>query len=266
MIDFGGKMVDLLTKTNREETVPAISKRRRAGLQQPGFVTCVAARSLRWRSSLALQALDRLCSGIIISDDKGRVVEMNRAAQAMVRLEDGLAVRNGRLCAGRAFESARISKLVSAATAVAKCSVAAGRMLISRGDDRPAYVLTVAPLHPDLAIADQPHAVIVIVDPEQHSPSNADLVELFGLSPAEARLAAALMTGKRLAQIAAEFGVRVSTLRTQLRFILKKIGAKRQSDLVRIFSSAGIGSVSLATGWLNLALEALQTPLCVTGL
>jgi DNA-binding CsgD family transcriptional regulator len=106
----------------------------------------------------------------------------------------------------------------------------------------------------------------VIVDPEQHSPSNADLVELFGLSPAEARLAAALMTGKRLAQIAAEFGVRVSTLRTQLRFILKKIGAKRQSDLVRIFSSAGIGSVSLATGWLNLALEALQTPLCVTGL
>jgi PAS domain-containing protein len=131
--------------------VREISRRRRAGLQQAGFRACTAVRSLRWRSSVALQAFDRLCSGVIVSDDGGRVVEMNRGAQAMVGLEDGLAVRNGQLCARRAFETAKMAKLISAAVAAGKSGVAAGRMLIGRGDGRPAYVLTVAPLHADLA-------------------------------------------------------------------------------------------------------------------
>jgi DNA-binding CsgD family transcriptional regulator len=212
-----------------------------------------------------LQALDRLCSGVIVSDDGGRIVEMNRGAQAMVRLEDGLAVRNGQICARRAFETVKMARLISAAAATGKTG-AAGRMLIGRGEGRPAYVLTIAPLHPDLAIGDRPLAMIVIVDPERHSPSDSELVELFGFSPAEARLAAALMTGKTLTEIAAEFDLRVPTLRTQLRSILKKVGAKRQSDLVRIFSSAGIGSMSMAAGWLDIALDAIQVPLSVAGL
>ena len=244
----------------------AISRRRRAGLQQAGFHSCAAVRSLRWRSSLALQALDRLCSGVIVSDDGGRVVEMNRGAQPMVRVEDGLSVRNGQLCARRAFETAKMAKLISAAAAVGKTGVVSARMLIGRGDGRPAYLLTVAPLNPDLAIGDRPLAMIVIVDPERHSPSDSELVELFGFSPAEARLAAALMTGKTLTEIASEFGLRIPTLRTQLRCILKKVGAKRQSDLVRIFSSAGIGSVSLGSGWVDIALGVFQIPLSIAGL
>jgi DNA-binding CsgD family transcriptional regulator len=242
-----------------------ISGRRRAGLQS-GFRASTAVRSLRQRSSVVLQAVDRLCTGVIVSDDEGRVVEMNRGAHAMVQLEDGLAIRNGKLCARRTFETAKMAKLISAAAAVGKTGVAAGHMVIGRGDGRPAYVLTVAPLHPDLAIGDRPLAMIVIIDPERHSPSDSELVELFGFSSAEARLAAALMTGKTLTEIAAAFGLRVPTLRTQLRSILKKVGAKRQSDLIRIFSSAGIGSVSLAAGWLDIALDAIQIPLSVAGL
>jgi DNA-binding CsgD family transcriptional regulator len=246
--------------------VQAISRRRRAASQHAGFRACTAVRSLRWRSSVALQALDRLCSGVIVSDDGGLVVGMNRGAQAMVRLEDGLTVRNGQLCARRAFETAKMAKLIAAAAAPGKPDVAARHMLIGRGDGRPAYLLTVAPLHPDLAIGDRPLAMIVIVDPDRHSPSDSELVELFGLSPAEARLATALMTGKTLTKTAAEFGLRVPTLRTQLRSILKKVGAKRQSDLVRIFSSAGIGSVSLGAGWLDIAVGVVQIPLSITSL
>jgi DNA-binding CsgD family transcriptional regulator len=215
---------------------------------------------------VALQALDRLCSGVIVSDDGGRVVEMNRGAEEMVRLEDGLAVRNGQLCARRAFETAKMSKLISAAAAVGETGGAAGHMLIGRGDGRRAYVLTVVPLDPDLAIGDRPLAMIVVVDPDRHSPSDNELIELFGLSPAEARLAAALMSGKTLTETAAELGLRVPTLRTQLRSILKKVGAKRQSDLIRIFASAGIGSVSMVAGWLDIAPDAIQIPLSVAGL
>jgi len=47
---------------------------------------------------------------------------------------------------------------------------------------------------------------MVVVDPQRHSPAAEDLAEFFGLSPAEARLAGALLTGKTLAQIAAGTG------------------------------------------------------------
>jgi DNA-binding CsgD family transcriptional regulator len=252
--------------TDREEKVPALSKRRKAGLQQHGFATCTPVRDLRWRSALALQALDRLNSGIIISDDGGRIVEMNRAARTMLRREDGLAVQSGHLCARRSFETAKMTKLISAATAAGEPRIAAGRMLVGRGTGRPAYVLTVAPLRLDLEIADQPLAMIVVIDAERHSTPEHELVDLFGLSRAETRLAAALMTEKKLTEIADEFGLQVATLRTQLRSILKKVGAKRQSDLIRSFANAGIGSISLALGWLVVALEALQTPAAVLGL
>jgi DNA-binding CsgD family transcriptional regulator len=96
--------------------------------------------------------------------------------------------------------------------------------------------------------------------------SEGELIDLFGLSRAEARLAAGLMTGKKLTEIADEFGLQVATLRTQLRSILKKVGAKRQSDLIRTFANAGIGSISLTLGWLDIALEALQVPLAAVGL
>jgi hypothetical protein len=49
------------------------------------------------------------------------------------------------------------------------------------------------------------------------------------------------VAGKALTEIAGEFGLQVATLRTQLSSILKKVGAKRQSDLIRNFANAGIG-------------------------
>ena len=45
------------------------------------------------------------------------------------------------------------------------------------------------------------------------------------------------MAGKRLPEIAVEAGVRITTLRTQLGAVLKKVGADRQADLVRILAS-----------------------------
>ena len=56
-------------------------------------------------------------------------------------------------------------------------------------------------------------------------------------------------------------GIRITTVRTQLASILRKVGAERQADLVRILSSTGIGSVYLAAGWLDFALAVAQLPL-----
>jgi DNA-binding NarL/FixJ family response regulator len=110
-------------------------------------------------------------------------------------------------------------------------------MLIKRRDRDLPYVLSVTRLAAELSVFDRPLAMVLATAPEQRLPAAGDLAELFGLSPAESRLAVALMAGKKLPEIAVEARVWITTLRTQLSAILKKVGAERQVDLVRILAS-----------------------------
>jgi DNA-binding NarL/FixJ family response regulator len=114
---------------------------------------------------------------------------------------------------------------------------AAGRMLVARAGNHAAYVLTVAPLGTRLAAEERPSAMIVVTDPERLTPSADDLAGLYGLSPAESRLVAGLLRGMTLHDIAVVSGVQVSTLRTQLSSILRKVGVRRQADLIRVLAS-----------------------------
>ncbi|UPG72031.1 helix-turn-helix transcriptional regulator [Roseomonas gilardii subsp. gilardii] len=62
------------------------------------------------------------------------------------------------------------------------------------------------------------------------------LQELFGLTPAQSRLARLLMQGHSLPQAAAATGLSRETLRTQLRAIFEKTGTGRQAELVALLS------------------------------
>jgi DNA-binding CsgD family transcriptional regulator len=79
--------------------------------------------------------------------------------------------------------------------------------------------------------------MILISAPDQSGVSESELAELYGLSPAESRLAVAVAFGKRLNELAREFGLQITTLRTQLSSVLKKCEVERQSDLVRLISN-----------------------------
>src|ERR1700734_1253340 len=54
---------------------------------------------LRWKSSLGLRALDQLAAGVIVTDARGRVIEMNRVAETILRRGDALSIREHRLSA-----------------------------------------------------------------------------------------------------------------------------------------------------------------------
>lgn len=245
--------------------MPTMLGRRRLRARRAVASSFAEVHRRRWMSSVAVQALEQLDAGVIVTDSCAEVVEINRAAQAMVQLEDGLLIRNDRLCARRAFETGKLIKLITGATVEGESAAALGRMLIGRCDGLPAYVLSVAPLRTRLAVDDRRFAMVVVVDPTRHSPSEKDLAEFFGLTPAEGRLAAALLTGKSPSEIADNFGVRITTVRSQLSSVLRKVGAERQSDLIRILSSTGVGAVPLAVGWFDVALETLQIPLLLAG-
>lgn len=197
----------------------------------------VAFRRMGRALAAARQALNYLSAGVVLTDVEGHVLETNELAAEILRREDGLQIRDGRLTATRTFDSARLAAGIAGHP---PCNTD-GHLLIGRkGGARP-HAVTIAPLDGggDGARA-QRIVMVLIVNPDWQTPSERSVSAFFGLSPAESRLAAALMQGRKLAAIARDSGVEVTTLRTQLSSILRKVGVERQVDLVRVLS--GIGS------------------------
>lgn len=64
----------------------------------------------------------------------------------------------------------------------------------------------------------------------------SQLMDMFALSAAEARLARALCHGDSLEEYANDQGLKLPTVKTQLRSIFAKTGTERQSSLIRVLS------------------------------
>jgi DNA-binding CsgD family transcriptional regulator len=62
------------------------------------------------------------------------------------------------------------------------------------------------------------------------------LARVFGLTPAEARLASIMAEGANLEQAADQLGVSRETARSQLKAVFAKTGTNRQSQLVALLS------------------------------
>lgn len=65
-----------------------------------------------------------------------------------------------------------------------------------------------------------------------------DLVDVFDLTAAQARVCAAVVRGESIEDIAARLDVQLTTVRAQLKAAMEKIGMHRQTDLVRHLSMA----------------------------
>jgi DNA-binding CsgD family transcriptional regulator/PAS domain-containing protein len=212
------------------------------GLMRKAAELHVRLNNAGWQSSVAWRALDQLAAAVIIADRDARIVRVNRAGEDLLSRGCALSVRHGKLCTGRSFETDKLRALIGAAAVPDKLDPAIGRMLVGSRDRDLPCVLTVARLTAELSVFDRPLAMVLAAAPEQRLLAAADLAELFGLSPAESRLAVALMGGKKLHDITIETGVGISTLRSQLSAILKKVGADRQVDLIRILTSVPVVS------------------------
>jgi DNA-binding CsgD family transcriptional regulator len=67
-----------------------------------------------------------------------------------------------------------------------------------------------------------------------HAPPVELVRSLFDLTPAEARVARSLASGKAVETIAADGGVSLTTIRTHVRAVLEKTGCNRQIDVVAL--------------------------------
>jgi DNA-binding CsgD family transcriptional regulator/PAS domain-containing protein len=191
----------------------------------------------------AVDALDCLSSGIILLDEHGRTIFVNRAAERVLRLRDGLLVEHGCLGAALPHEREALRALIAQAahTSGGESLRGGGALAVSRPSMRRPYNVLVAPLGRRHASAFGPEAAIAVfvADPDDRAQGEVGaLVHLFRLTPAEARLAAAVATGAPLAEVADLLGIGRETARTQLRSVFAKTGTTRQAELVRIITRA----------------------------
>jgi len=197
------------------------------------------ARAIELRSldqEMPRRILDAMSVGAIIADQNGQVRFANAAAEEILADNDGLMRRDNRIQAARSFETNNLLAALRDVSANGGMEKRDGALLIARPSGKRPYAVVVMPFSVAGGLeAKAPRALVFLSDlAHRNNELGPRLSQLFGLSKAEARVAAGIAEGRRLTDIAQEFDVRMPTVRTQLRAVLKKVGASRQADLVRI--------------------------------
>lgn len=184
-----------------------------------------------------LDALERTGTATLVVTQSGHILYANALAEGLLRQTDAIRAINGRLVTVERTANASLSLAIAEAIrAAGGNNAAASNTLTIAREDRLPLTLMVAPLRPagDGFGAAVPCAIVFVRDPEQPTPSSQALRGLFGLTPAEASIAAALADGLSLDSIAASHRVSLNTARTHLKNILAKTGTRRQAELVAL--------------------------------
>lgn len=180
--------------------------------------------------------LDRSLHAMILLGPDHRVRFANKAATLMLSDASELLLLGGRLSAKRPEDARRLQALIARA-ALPDDGRSGGWMAVQSSSRRLPLSVTVAPLCSDQSPSPaSDHSILVRIDDlDSHAaPPLQQLREIFGLTPAEARLALALFEGLTPAEAAADFGLSIFTVRVQLARIFEKTGVSRQSGLMRL--------------------------------
>lgn len=188
-------------------------------------------------------ALDRVTDALVLLAKDGRVMRANPAAEAFFGHKSGVdTAADGRLVLATMDARAALAlALAQCATPLIALSAAGApppvRIAVQRPDRHP-LLLTLQPLPSGLSGAFGAVAILFIVDPDAKSQDRTSALRTaYGLTAAEARLMQGLCEGLVLKEIADRQNISYETVRSHLRRILVKTGARRQSDLVKLGQS-----------------------------
>ncbi len=187
--------------------------------------------------------VDRLVAPVLLVDRTGLLRYTNSSGQEALRRADFLVLRTGRVQPRSVKQERHFTDVLAAAlsddvsTAATELSSSI-RLLDGEGH---AAVLIVQALRGQANLSGMPqaHAVLFLIRADEKPSVNTTRLQMvFGLTPAETRLAEHLVSGKDLRQIGEELKVSRETLKSQLRSLFTKTDTRRQGELIaRLLSS-----------------------------
>ncbi len=200
----------------------------------------VRTRLLRARSGTAAveDCLERLAVGVVLLDSRGAPIFANRAASRIFAQQDGLSLQPDGLHVVAAAERATLARLLRGPSGALHASGGGGSMVARRPSGRSPFALLVAPVRRRGLFAEDPACLVFVTDPSEVP---ADLAGSFGrahgLTRAETGLLQRLLAGRTPAEAARDLEVALSTVRSHLKQVFGKTGARSQSDLMRLVLS-----------------------------
>lgn len=218
----------------RRETVASVTNGAGlAGMASP-LPTSGAATSAGLLSA-ACGVLDKLNRGVIIINAAALVLLANRAARAMLLRRSNLALDNGRLTFLPTQAATTLESYLRTGRGSEELGCLVLRLPCSQGERH--YRVLISPLHTVQHAEDPSHCVLIYEPGGGQRPLPLDVLrELYGLTPAEARLVNALFTGQSLNEAARTFGVSVLTARTTLKRVFAKCEVSGQAELMLLVS------------------------------
>jgi len=184
------------------------------------------------------ELLDRHAAAVLLLDERKRIVYANRSAEALSSNGDGIRLSAGGISLRCKADNDKLQRLiVQALTMIGLPDAPPGAMRAIRPSGKQPYGILVAPVskrYPALSTV-RPAVCVVITDPEDQRPLPGHRLQAaFGLTAAEARLAALLASGEELRSAAAKLGITYGTARARLAQIFQKTETCRQGQLIRL--------------------------------
>ncbi len=198
-----------------------------------------------------LASFDRLNFGVVLLNERMQVLHLNQAGHAVISRSDGIFIS-----ANRQLESHPVARQLQTlsrwlTTLRDVPALEQGHFLkgcrVVRTEGKRHYSIQCAAVLAASAWTAENEAVryvVFIIDPSAlQLPSVARLVEIFGLTQAQARVAREFSIGGSYKEVARRLGISVETVRSHIKDIYPKTRVNRQADLVRLILSLGESAV-----------------------
>ena len=195
------------------------------------------------KSEILEATLDTLASGVFMTDRRGRIVYMNRAAERQVKISNALGIVNSCLAAVDRTAQGTLAKAIAEATANETETPTGGITIALPAGENVGLVATVLPLNR----GERQHlggnfaatAAIFVQDPVVVPPLPGEaFAKLYGLTGSELRVLLAMAPGLSVKQAAEVLGIGDTTAKTHLQSIYAKTGTSKQTKLMHLFMSS----------------------------
>lgn len=179
--------------------------------------------------------------GVLIVASDRRILDCDARASRILDDADALAASDGYLTACRACDDARLRAAIELVATAASGRTVPLALSLPRRSGRADYLLALAcsratnACPPSFAASGAAGCVVIVIhDFELPSPLPIErLQHAFGLTAAQARVAARLAAGDNPKRIATALGVSLNTVRTHLRVIYGKTATAGQAQLMQ---------------------------------
>ncbi len=193
----------------------------------------------RRRKSTEFQALDHAMAdadeAVILAGCDGKVEFINPAGERMIA-ESGQITVDASCHVGiaDAKDNTELRRLILSVFDIPSGSVQGGSMQLSSSDGGSSYLIGVAPFVAASSIPGTGPRKALITVKRSLAREMTNSSAIYGLTPAESRVAALLCDGLSLREAAEKLGVSGNTTRTHLKRIFSKTDTHRQGSLIRL--------------------------------